>query len=85
MATREEAAARVDALAAQLGEPSAYSYFIPNWETVDAKQGLWWMRSQLWEGFYVAHRVDVTMKRVYFKCWEFGDEEPTWESQRYAT
>ncbi|MDR3427738.1 hypothetical protein [Silvimonas sp.] len=83
MATKEEADERVSFLANELGDASQYSFLIPGWEPVDSIMGFRWMRSTLWEGFYVAYQIDDVARVVRFKSWEFGDLEPEWNSIKY--
>ncbi|MBR9924109.1 MAG: hypothetical protein GYB28_03850 [Gammaproteobacteria bacterium] len=59
-------------------EPQSFSFFIPGWEPVDSKQGLWWVTSQLWESFYVAYRINSEYKQIYLKSWEYYEQEPAW-------
>ncbi|WP_252106576.1 MULTISPECIES: hypothetical protein [unclassified Halomonas] len=80
MASKEEAQNFVDELKTKLREPKDFTFFIPGWEPVDSKQGLWWTTSQLWEGFYVAYQVDSEKKAAHLKTWEFGEDEPDWPS-----
>ncbi|MBE0462097.1 MAG: hypothetical protein ACTIDY_01530 [Halomonadaceae bacterium] len=78
MTSKEEAQNFIDELTAKVGEPEEFTFLIPGWEPVDSKQGLWWITSQLWEGFYVAYQIDSKKKLVYLKSWEFGEDEPEW-------
>jgi len=81
MATKEQTEIQVSALLAELkGKEHEYSFLIPSWSPENSPMALRWMRSQLWEGFSVAYRVDHSAKQVFFKTWEFGEQEPSWES-----
>jgi hypothetical protein len=79
----EETDRRIDELVAALGDPEAYTFLLPVHEAVGADEGLWWMRHNLWEGYYVEHRIDTARKRVFFKIWEYGEEEPGWDEPVY--
>lgn len=83
MSVSEEMARRLEELVAELGDPEAYTFLIPDWDPVDARQGLRWMQVSLGEGFYVAHHTDRARKRVFFKIWEYGEEEPGWDEPVY--
>jgi hypothetical protein len=85
MSVADENEALVNELRAKLGEPETYSFHIPNWAPVEAKEGLWWMRSQLGEGFYVTYRIDPSLRQVFFKYWEFEEDEPEWEDEEYLS
>lgn len=78
MASREDTQKFVEELTEKLKEPQSFSFLIPGWEPVDSKQGLWWVTSQLWEGFYVAYRINSEYKQIYLKFWEYGEQEPAW-------
>lgn len=78
MASQQETQSFIEALSKELGEPAEYSFHIPGWESVDSKQGLCWLSSQMCEGFYVDYRIDRQNMRVYVKSWEFGQDEPEW-------
>ncbi|WP_417863049.1 hypothetical protein [Vreelandella venusta] len=78
MASKEEAQNFIDEFTAKIREPKEFTFHIPGWKPVDSKQGLWWITSQLWEGFNVAYQIDSERKQVYLKFWEFGEEEPGW-------
>lgn len=78
MAAKEEAQNFIDELTAKVRDPEEFTFLIPGWEPVDLKRGLWWIKSQLWEGFYVAYQIDSEKERVYLKSWEFGEDEPEW-------
>lgn len=81
MATKEQTEVQVSALLAELNcKEHEYSFLIPGWSPESSAMGLRWMRSQLWEGFSVAYRIDRSAKQVLFKTWEFGEQEPGWES-----
>ena len=84
MATKEETEEALSILKAELVDPNLYTFHIPHWDPVEAKEGLWWFKSQLWEGYYVSYRKEEQQKIVYFKYWEYGDEEPSWESIKYG-
>ena len=81
MSVADENEALVDELRAELGQPEDYSFHIPHWEPVAAEEGLWWMRSQLAEGYYVAYRIDPSLRQVFFKYWEYGEDEPGWDEE----
>lgn len=84
MATKEETEDRVNALVRDLnGEEKLYKILIPNWSPVDFTMGMRWMRNQLWEGFYVASKIDRSRKRLYLKSWEHGNDEPVWEQIQF--
>jgi len=84
MATIEEAAEIESNLLKELGrEPSEFTFHIPGWTAQSSSVGLHWMKSMLYEGFYVAHNVEKTGKRVFFKYWEYGDSEPSWKDIKY--
>jgi len=85
MATKEETEKAVKELETQLKSPGDFTFHIPNWKPVKSKEGLWWMKSQLWEGFYVSHKIDFSKKQVFFKYWEYGEPEPNWKSIEYKT
>jgi hypothetical protein len=55
---------------------------IPGWEPGDLDQALWWVRVNIYEGFYVGHLVeqDELGTTLWLKNWEFGDDEPDWPS-----
>ena len=80
MASKEEAQRFVDELTEKLREPQRFTFLIPGWDPVDSKQGLWWVTSQLWEGFYVAYRIDSENTQVHLKSWEYGEREPEWST-----
>lgn len=80
MATREETEVAIAALRSELnGNESEYSFHIPGWAPETSIMGFRWIQSQLWEGFYVSYRVEHSAKRVQFKCWEYGEPEPSWQ------
>jgi hypothetical protein len=80
MATKEQTEIQIAALLTELsGKEDEYSFHIPGWSPENSSMGLRWMRSQLWEGFYVAYQVDHTTRQVRFKTWEYGEPEPSWE------
>jgi hypothetical protein len=80
MATEHEAEAYVTSLIRELGEASQFTFLVPGWDAVNSIAGLHWVRSSLWEGFYVAHKIDHHRRLVYLKSWEFGQAEPPWDS-----
>jgi hypothetical protein len=81
MATKEQTEIHIAELLRELNnKESEYTFHIPGWSPENSSMGLRWMRSQLWEGFYVAYQIDHAAKRVNFKSWEFGESEPAWES-----
>lgn len=81
MATKEQTEFQLAELLRELkGQENEYKFLIPGWSPEGSSMGLRWMKSQLCEGFYVAYQVDHEAKQVCFKCWEFGDPEPTWET-----
>lgn len=53
---------------------------IPGWDPVDLAMGLKWMRSSIYEGYYVEYRVHEKEGQaiIEFKLWEYGDDEPPW-------
>lgn len=53
---------------------------IPDWPPTSIEEGMRWVQSSVYEGFYVAFRVDhsATSATVWLKKWEFGEEEPEW-------
>ncbi|HEY9197864.1 MAG TPA: hypothetical protein VIR60_00770 [Gammaproteobacteria bacterium] len=81
MATEEQTEIQINALLSQLnGKEQEYSFLIPGWSPENSAMALRWMRSQLWEGFYVYYQVDHSAKQVRLKTWEFGEQEPSWEA-----
>lgn len=79
MATREEAEKLLSALRVELqGHDVDYQFCIPGWAPETSVMGFHWMRSQLWEGFKVAYKIDHQAKLVHFKFWEFDEPEPSW-------
>ena len=82
MATKEQTENQVGSLLKELdGIESEYGFHIPDWLPEASSTGLRWMRSRLWEGFHVAYQIDHVGKRVLFKTWEYGEDEPIWESR----
>lgn len=80
MSIKEEAEAFITKFTHELGaEGSNYAYLIPGWAPEDLAMAIRWIRSQLWEGFFVAYKINETKKLVALKTWEFGEEEPLWE------
>jgi hypothetical protein len=51
---------------------------IPLWQPVGLEQGLSWLRSTVYEGYFVGYRVEHSASRttLFLKSWEFGEEEP---------
>jgi hypothetical protein len=51
---------------------------IPNWEPVNLTDGLTWIRSTIYEGYYVKWRIVNSMRNKYIELlkWEYGEEEP---------
>jgi hypothetical protein len=84
MSSEVEAKKIVDSLVSELGDPTAFSFYIPDWNPVDSTVAIRWLQGRLFEAFFVAHRIDGANKKVFFKFWEFGQVEPAWESQRYT-
>jgi hypothetical protein len=85
MASKEETELRLADLIKELGEPSEYTFHVPGWSPIDSGDGFHWFRATLWEGFYVAYKIDHASKQVHFKSWEHGEPEPSWGSLSYAT
>lgn len=57
---------------------------IPDWEPVDLREGLRWIRDMVLEGWYVDYLVetDQTPPVLWLKLWEYGEPEPSWEAIR---
>jgi hypothetical protein len=55
---------------------------IPGWEPESLEMGLRWLRSSVYEGFYVDFRVEPEDAKatIWFKIWEYGEPEPDWDS-----
>jgi hypothetical protein len=65
MATKIETEARLNELRQELkGIELDYQFLIPGWEPEQAAMGFRWFQSQLWEGFYVAYKIDHNTKIV---------------------
>lgn len=66
------------ALRRALGNSHNASCLIPGWEPVDLATGLHWLKTSIYEGYYVKFRIDEaeTCKIVKFKIWEYGEDEP---------
>ena len=41
-------------------------------------EGLTWARAMLAQGFYLDHRIEHDI--VWFKLWEYGEDEPGWDT-----
>jgi hypothetical protein len=56
------------------------SCHVPGWEPVDLEMGLRWLQSSIYEGYYVAYRIDASdnSATVRLKSWEYGEDEPEW-------
>ncbi len=80
MATRDETENFLARLKQELGEQEFdFSFHIPGWTPVDAAMGMQWVKSQLWEGFFVAYHVDASKQLVVLKTWELGEIEPPFQ------
>ncbi len=51
---------------------------IPGWEPVPLAQVYDWVQAHVYEGFYVSFLVED--KVVWLKEWEYGFDEPSWDS-----
>ena len=49
---------------------------IPNWDPVNIHEGLRWIRSSVFEGYYVKYRIVKEERRIDVLNWEYGEEEP---------
>jgi len=69
-----------DSLRGELVDAVEVVVRIPGWPTVGIEQGLRWIQASVFEGFYVAFRVDksAASATVWLKKWEFGENEPDW-------
>ena len=74
-----------DSLRQELGDAVEVVARIPDWPPSSIEQALRWVQASVYEGFYVAFRVErsATSATVWLKKWEFGEDEPDW-SQIYA-
>ncbi|WP_353189840.1 hypothetical protein [Pandoraea pnomenusa] len=80
MSIKEEAETFITKFTHEVGTNAAnYVYLIPGWAPEDFAMAIRWIRSQLWEGFFVAYKIDETKQHVLLKTWEFGEEEPSWQ------
>jgi hypothetical protein len=78
------------AVTTALDGASTVTVRIPQWEPTDLATGLFWLRSNVYEGFHVGFLVEedgVDAKVLWLKSWEPWDpeaptdsDEPTWES-----
>jgi len=41
-------------------------------------EGIEWARAMLAQGYYLDHLVDPDSGVVWFKLWEYGEDEPSW-------
>ena len=69
-----------DKLLAEIASCNEVTCQIPDWDPVDLDVGLHWLQSSVYEGYYVDYKVykENDSATVWFKVWEYGDEEPTW-------
>lgn len=51
---------------------------MPGWEPVTVPAIYDWLRLHIYEGFYVSFLVEGNV--VWVKEWEFGNDEPSWDS-----
>jgi hypothetical protein len=54
------------------------SIIIPNWNPVSIEEGIKWIRSTIFEGYYVKYRIKKIEDKKYIEVinWEYGEEEP---------
>jgi hypothetical protein len=84
MNPREEAEKLAASLITEIAsDVENYRFLIPDWEPESKDMGLRWLKSQVWEGFYVSYKINKETKVVYLKSWE--DEEPNWNELNYKT
>lgn len=71
-------------LEAALSDGPAVVARIPGWEPATLDVALGWAKEMSDEGWYLAFAVDrsAEITTVWFKIWEYGDTEPTWDSVR---
>jgi hypothetical protein len=69
-----------DSLLSDVRDTTEVVVRIPGWKPVGIEMALQWMKSSIYQGFYVAHKVERsgTMATVWMKVWEFGKDEPDW-------
>ena len=84
MNVKEEGEEIANSLLSKLGEnPDEFQFLIPDWEPQETQMAIRWLKSQVWEGYYVTYKIDQLSKRVYLKSWE--DDEPDFNSLNYTT
>ena len=73
-----------DALRSALGAGAPIVARIPGWEPATLDVAVAWAQEMSYEGWYLAFDVDRSAEptTVWFKIWEYGDAEPTWEAVR---
>lgn len=49
---------------------------IPHWEPVDTETGMNWIKSTIYEGYYIKYRINTSSKIIDLISWEYGEEEP---------
>ena len=55
---------------------------ILGWKSVSLDEGMQWVQSAVYEGFYIGYRVQLQgsgAAELWLKAWEFGEEEPPWD------
>ncbi|RYD84464.1 MAG: hypothetical protein EOP84_05405 [Verrucomicrobiaceae bacterium] len=74
-----------DSLRQELSEADEVVARIPGWPPSSIEQALRWVQASVYEGFYVAFRVErsAASVTVWLKKWESGEDEPEWQ-QIYA-
>ena len=56
---------------------------VPGWQAISLTEGLLWVQSQIYEGYYVDFKVTLERdhgQTVWLKTWEYGEVEPPWEA-----
>ena len=51
---------------------------IPRWDPVNLVEGLKWIRSTIFEGYYVKWQLKNNAGQIYIEVlsWEYGEDEP---------
>jgi hypothetical protein len=75
-----------DSLLKEVAGPAPVIVRIPKWQPVGLEEGLRWVQSMIYEGFYIAYKISRSdsFVTVWIKRWEYGEDEPAWTIAKEA-